>query len=339
MPCGGLLVTKRILRHLPSTVKHLSLCLFLRRERGHPPRRGPDPPIIGTARAECRPSRLRGRRDGAIIQLSCPSIIHLTKDHTSNCWPLEKHHYAEDFALSASFKTDCPPLWSGLLSPSTHADALRENRGLCLNCDEDNRSFKHRRHPFINTSGCLNPELGQLGDDDIYQRWQARMVCYRRDGKSSRPNNHKKNRRHHSGQSRGHHQDQGQVHCHNDNTYTSDHHGGIPPSPASSAPAPAPRMRFGAAHNPGGITHARQPGTFLTGNRQLDDGTAPSTTLSGAPVLASEDARVPVAVLSNSAAQIASVKSLRAPTPSADDSQGVVPRRELALRAWFPPAR
>ena len=117
------------------------------------------------------------------------------------------------------------------------------------------------------------------------------MVCYGRDDKSYRPNN-KKNRRHLSGQSRGYHQDQGQVNCHNDTTYTSDHNGGIPRSPASSAPAPAPRMRFGAAHNPGGNTHARQPGTFATGNRQLDGVTATSTTLSGAPRLVSEDARV-----------------------------------------------
>ena len=40
------------------------------------------------------------------------------------------------------------------------------NRRLCLNCHEDNHSFKHCRHLFIIASGCLNPELGQLGDDD-----------------------------------------------------------------------------------------------------------------------------------------------------------------------------
>ena len=80
---------------------------------------------------------------------------------------------------------------------------------------------------FINASGRLPPELGQLADDDAYRRWQARMVCYRRDGKSPRPNKHKKNRHHHSGQSRWYHQGQDQVNCHNDNTYTSDHHGGV----------------------------------------------------------------------------------------------------------------
>ena len=75
---GRLVVPKRIIRHLPSMAKHFFLCLFLRRERGYPPRRGPGPPIIGAAGAECRPSRFRGRRDRAIIQLSCPSMIHPT---------------------------------------------------------------------------------------------------------------------------------------------------------------------------------------------------------------------------------------------------------------------
>ena len=81
-------------------------------------------------------------------------------DHTSNCRPLEEHHYTECFAVSASFKTDDRPPWSGLLSPSTRGDALRENRGICLNYHETSHSFKHCRHPFVNASGCLNPKLG-----------------------------------------------------------------------------------------------------------------------------------------------------------------------------------
>ena len=141
---------------------------------------------------------------------------------TSTCWPLEEQHCAEGFAISASFKTDNPPLWSGLISPSTRADALRGNRGLCLNCHDDNHSFKHCRRPFINASDCLNPEQ--------------------------------------------YHQDQGQLNCHNHNTYTSDHHGGIPPLPTSCAPASAPEMCFGAVYNPGGNPNARQPVTFRIGN-------------------------------------------------------------------------
>ena len=81
-------------------------------------------------------------------------------DHTSNCWPLEEQHGAEVFAVSASFKNNDPPLWSGLLSPSARAAAIRENRGHCLYCHEDTRSFQNCKHPFINASGCLNSELG-----------------------------------------------------------------------------------------------------------------------------------------------------------------------------------
>ena len=162
------------------------------------------------------------------------------------------------------------------------------------------------------------------------------MICYRRDDKSYRPKD-KKNGRHLSGQSQGYHQDQSQVNCHNDTTYTSGHHGGIPRSPASFAPAPAPQTRFGAAHHPGGNILARQPGTFRNGNRQLDGGTAPSTTLSGGTYFGFRKCSCSVASLSRNAAQIASVKSLRAPTPSADDSHGVVPAAGTGASSVVPP--
>ena len=51
-------------------------------------------------------------------------------DDTSKCWPLEEHHYAEVFAVCASFETDDPPLWNTHLSPSARAAALRENRDI-----------------------------------------------------------------------------------------------------------------------------------------------------------------------------------------------------------------
>ena len=172
------------------------------------------------------------------------------------------------FCRCASFETDDPPLWSALLSPSARAAALRENRGHCLKCHEDTHSFRNFRNTFTNASSCLNPELGQLGDDDAYGRWQARMTSYRRDGKFSRSHNHNKKRRHRSGQSRGYHQDQGQVNSHScnpGNPYTSGHRGGVPSSPASSAPVAAPGMRLGATYNPSGNPNAHQPGTFRTG--------------------------------------------------------------------------
>ena len=76
MLCGGLLVTNKTPAVNGETFFFLSL--FLRWERGHAPCRGPGLPTMGAAGAECRPSRFRGRRDGAIIQLSRPSMIHLT---------------------------------------------------------------------------------------------------------------------------------------------------------------------------------------------------------------------------------------------------------------------
>ena len=45
--------------------ENLVPCLC-RRESGHPPRRGPDPPVMGVAR--CLLRRLHGRRDRAIIR-------------------------------------------------------------------------------------------------------------------------------------------------------------------------------------------------------------------------------------------------------------------------------
>ena len=93
------------------------------------------------------------------------------------------------------------------------------------------------------------------------------MTSYRRDGKPFRADA-MENRRNRSGQTLGYHQDQGQVNSHSGNPgnpYTSGQHGGVPPSPASSAPAAAPGMGLAAAPNPSGNPNAHQPGTFRTG--------------------------------------------------------------------------
>ena len=95
-------------------------------------------------------------------------------------------------------------------------------------------------------------------------------------------------------------------------------------------------MHFGSAHYPGGNTHAHQPGTFRTGNRQLDGCTAPSIVLPGTPLLDSEDSRVPIASVPNNEAQVASVKNPRASTPSADDSHGVVPAAQTSASSVVP---
>ena len=102
-------------------------------------------------------------------------------DKMFNCWSLEDQHYSERFRFSASLKADDPPVWSDLLTPSAHDVALRETRGHCLNRHEGTHSLRNCRHPFIKVSCCLNPEPGQLGDDVVFRRWQARMVSYRQD--------------------------------------------------------------------------------------------------------------------------------------------------------------
>ena len=87
------------------------------------------------------------------------------------------------------------------------------------------------------------------------------MTIYRRGKSRSHPNKKRRNR---SAHTRGHHQDQGQVNSSSGdpgNTYASGHHGGVPPSPASSVP----NMRLGATHDAGGNPNARQPGTFRAG--------------------------------------------------------------------------
>ena len=60
-------MTQRIVRHPPSSAKTKILYLFLRLERGHPPRWGAGSPVVDAARAERRPSRLLDGRDRTII--------------------------------------------------------------------------------------------------------------------------------------------------------------------------------------------------------------------------------------------------------------------------------
>ena len=66
--CGWLLGLSRIIRHLPSTAKHIFNYLLLRTVRSISPRRGPGLPVIFAARAGRLPSRLHGRWDRAIIR-------------------------------------------------------------------------------------------------------------------------------------------------------------------------------------------------------------------------------------------------------------------------------
>ena len=61
------------------------------------------------------PSWQMGSSNNPIVMSVIDSADPWT-DNTSKCWPLEEHHYAEVFAVCASFETDDPPLWSALLA-------------------------------------------------------------------------------------------------------------------------------------------------------------------------------------------------------------------------------
>ena len=146
------LVTKRMIRHPQSTATHLfSVPVSSTGARSSAPS-GPPPADHGRGHGRV-PCKLLSWQTGSIHHPNVMPIDDLSDtrlDHTSNCGPLEEHHYAEVFAVSASFKTDDPPRWSGFLSP--RANAFRENGSLCLNCHDNNHSFKHSRHPFLPAS-------------------------------------------------------------------------------------------------------------------------------------------------------------------------------------------
>ena len=111
--------------------KHLSLSVYSSGARSSAPS-GPRPAGHGLGQgrvpSQTLPWQTGSSHNPIVMSISDPTDPWI--DHTLNCWPLEEH--AEVFAVSASFKTDDPPLWSGLLSPSARAAALRANLGDCL---------------------------------------------------------------------------------------------------------------------------------------------------------------------------------------------------------------
>ena len=133
------------------------------------------PPLTGRVGGSCNP-----------VVLSVDQVDHhdseaFSGSTTYNHWPADSAHWDTVYQVSASFNTDGPPLWTQLVSPEARAQAFRDNKGRCLNCHGTDHSFKHCPQAFINGSGCLNPQLGQLGDNgDAYRRWQQRMRSHRR---------------------------------------------------------------------------------------------------------------------------------------------------------------
>ena len=84
--------------------------------------------------------------------------------------------------VTTTFSTPDPPLLTPLLTNAARAQALRAYGGHCLNCNGTDHSMKSCTQAFLNTSGILNPALGQLNDGGhAYRQWQQRMRSYRRE--------------------------------------------------------------------------------------------------------------------------------------------------------------
>ena len=77
-------------------------------------------------------------------------------------WPLRNHE--EVYMVTTTFSTPDPPLLTPLLTSAARAQALRAHGGHCLNCNGTDHSMKSCTQDFLNTSGILNPALGQLND-------------------------------------------------------------------------------------------------------------------------------------------------------------------------------
>ena len=151
-------------------------------------------------------------------------------------WPLR--NYEEVYMVTTTFSTQDPPLLTPLLKSAARAQALRAHCGRCLNCNGTDHSMKSCAQDFLNTSGILNPALGQPNDGGrAYRQWKQRMRSYRRgqyekhierkpvrhnrgnNNRTNHPRHHRgdngrsNNRRHHHGRSYGggHHQSPGQL--------------------------------------------------------------------------------------------------------------------------------
>ena len=87
----------------------------------------------------------------------------------------------------------------------------------------------------------------------------------------------------------------------------------------------------------GGTAHPTRPPTAPSGTPPfVSQNARPPTALSGTPPFVSQNARLPAASLSNNAAQIASVMSSQAPTPSVAFSYGAVPAKGTSVASAVP---
>ncbi len=135
--------------------------------------------------APTQQSHPRGSSTLALGSASNPLVMNVVETSpdpfcaNESDWPLR--HYEEVYMVSTTFNQQIPPLLTPLLTSSARAQALRDHGGHCLNCNGTDHSMKTCPQDFLNTSGILNPALGQLNDGgQAYRQWQRRMCSYRR---------------------------------------------------------------------------------------------------------------------------------------------------------------
>ena len=215
---------------------------------------------------------------GQPIVMNVSAITHDPFTLCYSAWPLDPDHWEEVYAVSASFATDDPPLWTPLVTHADRRQAFASFRGVCLNCGEQRHNMRQCEQPFTNSSGLLNPELGQLNDNgDAFRRWQRRMQSYRRGNNlrsaSTQPQHRNSRGSGHQGDRRRQDSHQIAPHYSQDARQGSRHQTNAPlalpaPSTASTSTAlvsaPSPAMRYGPTHAANTNPNARQPGTFTT---------------------------------------------------------------------------
>ena len=113
--------------------------------------------------------------------------------------------------MTTTVSTPDSPLLTPLLTSAARARALRAHGVHCHNCNGTDHSMKSCTQDFLNTSGILNPALGQVNDGGhAYRQWQPRMRSYRREqyernvDRNTNRYNRSNNNRTHNNNSRQH---------------------------------------------------------------------------------------------------------------------------------------
>ena len=152
------------------------------------------PPLAGLSLHSHASGRTQGRpapspHKGTSGSPRNPNVMHVAPSARSPYpfsssaaeWPANSTDWDQVFQVSYFFSTPDVPLWTPMINPEERRQVVRDNKGRCLNGHGADHSFRNCAEPFINTGGCINPQLGQLVDNgETYRRWQRRMLSYRR---------------------------------------------------------------------------------------------------------------------------------------------------------------